>query len=144
VAGVSVEEVGEDRPDGQGRPEHVREHHRLPELGLLLEEAALGAEAGVGERGVDAAEAIERLLDEALLVGPLRHVAADDQRAVVAQFLRERAQLVLRARAQHDLPAFGNRGPGGSGADARGRSGYEKYALVGHALCSTWATRAGT
>ena len=42
----------------------------------LLEEAALGAEAGVGEEDVEPAEALERGGDERLLVVPAGHVAA--------------------------------------------------------------------
>src|SRR3954447_19307288 len=44
VTAVPLEEVGEDGSDRQRRAEDVREHHRAPEVGLLLEEAPLGAE----------------------------------------------------------------------------------------------------
>ena len=47
----------ERRADRVGDAEHVRQDHRAPVLGRLLEEAARGAEAGVGEDDVDAAEA---------------------------------------------------------------------------------------
>ena len=64
--------------------EHVRVDHRLPVLHGLLEEAALGAEAGVGEVGVEAAEAVERGLDERLVVVPARDVAAHGDRLLLA------------------------------------------------------------
>ena len=53
VAGVLLLEVGEGRPDRVGDAEHVREDHRAPLLGRLLEEPALRAEAGVREDRVE-------------------------------------------------------------------------------------------
>ena len=46
-------------------------------LGRRLFEAAVGAEAGVGERDVQAAVGGQRLRGHPLLVGPLVHVAGD-------------------------------------------------------------------
>ena len=64
-------------------------------LDVALLEAARGAEAGVGERDVDAPEGVERGLDERLLLVPLGDVAGDGERAVVAaELLGERVELV--------------------------------------------------
>jgi len=52
-------------------------------LGGLLEEAAGGAEASVGEDGVEAAEVIQRGLGELLLVLPVGDVAADSEGPVL-------------------------------------------------------------
>ena len=90
----------------------------------LLEEAARGAEAGVGEVGVHAAEAVEGRLDERLLVVPARHVAADrDRLLVAAELLRERLELVLRAGGEHHAVAELDRAVSGGGADAGAGAG---------------------
>ena len=65
-------------------------------LGRLLQEAARGAEAGVGENGVETAEGVGRRLDEVFAVLPLGDVAADGDRLVrPAELGRERFELVL-------------------------------------------------
>src|SRR4051812_27574789 len=83
----------------------LREHHRAPLVGVLLEEPAGGAEAGVREDGVDSPEAVARRGGEPLLVVVFRNVAALGECVVVAELLGEVAQLVLGARREHDLPA---------------------------------------
>ena len=50
-------------------------------FGGLFEETAAGAEAGVGEDGVEAAEGVQRGLSELLLVLPVGDVAADGEGA---------------------------------------------------------------
>ena len=70
-----LEQVGEGGPDRVGDAEHVGQDHRPPVLGRFLEEAAGGAEAGVREDDVDAAEALERRLDEGGVLLPLGDVA---------------------------------------------------------------------
>ena len=52
--------------------------------GDLLEKAALGAEPGVGEDGVEPAEGLDRRGGERLVVGPLGDVAAHGDRLVGA------------------------------------------------------------
>ena len=59
VPGVLLAEVGERGADRQRAAVHVGVDHRAPVLDGLLEEAARGAEAGVGEEGVEAAEALD-------------------------------------------------------------------------------------
>ena len=114
--------------------EHVRVDHRLPVLHGLLEEAARGAEAGVREVGVHAAEAVERRLDDGLLVVPARHVAAHGDRLLVAaELLRERLELVLGARGEHDAVAELDRAVSGGGADAGAGAG-DRLGLVASAM----------
>ena len=72
VAGVALEQVGEGGADRQRDAEHVGQHHLPPLLGRLLEKAAGGAEAGVGEDGVEAAEGLDRGGGERLVVAPTR------------------------------------------------------------------------
>ena len=71
-----------------------------PVLRVLLEEAARGAEAGVGEHDVDPPELVERALHERLLVLPLGDVAADGERrrSRSAQRLRACPRSGRRAR----------------------------------------------
>ena len=75
-------------------------------LGGLLEEAALGAEAGVGEDDVDAPEGVERGRGQALLLAPVHDVARDDERAArAAELLAERLEAVAAARGEHQAVA---------------------------------------
>src|SRR5207244_4620247 len=106
-------------------------------LGRLLEEAALGTEAGVGERGVHAAEALERRLDQRLLIIELRDVTALHERALLAQLAGQLAQRLLRTRGEHHVPSVGHGGARGGGADAGARSCDEKDARIGHARVSS-------
>jgi len=74
-------------------------------LHRLLGEATGGAEAGVGERGVESPERVEGGAHQRLLVVPLGHVAAHRHGVLVAaQLVRQGGQLVLRARGQHEAP----------------------------------------
>ena len=80
----------------------VGQDHRAPVLDRLLEEAAGGAEAGVGEDGVDAAEALQRRRGHRLDLVPLGDVAADRQRPLLAAELRgQLLQLLQPPRRQH-------------------------------------------
>ena len=96
-------------------------------LGRLLEEPALGAEAGVRPDDVDAPEMRERRRDDGLLLGEVRDVALHRERAIgAAELLGERVELVLRTGREHE-PVAGLRGPaGGGGADPARRSGDEE------------------
>ena len=75
MAGPALEQVGEGCPHREGNAQDVGEDHRAPVLRGILQKAALGAEAGVREHGVDAAERFERGVGQRLVVSPLRHVA---------------------------------------------------------------------
>ena len=89
-----------------GGAEDVGEHHRAPVLGVVAEKAARGAEAGVGEGDVEAAEALEGAARPAPPAVPLGHVAADRERALAAAELGgQRLELVHRARGQHQAVA---------------------------------------
>jgi hypothetical protein len=102
-------------------------------LHRLLEEAALGPEAGVGEEHVEAPEPLQRGRDQRLLVVPAGHVATHCERALgSAQLFRERRQLVLRARRQHDPVVELHRAAGGRGADAAAGSGDDEDWGIGH------------
>ena len=72
VAVAALEQVGEGGADRQRHAVDVGQDHRAPVLGRLLEEAAAGAEAGVGEDGVDPAEALERRPRPSPRPGPTR------------------------------------------------------------------------
>src|SRR3954471_8824911 len=112
------------RPDGVGGAEHVGEDHRAPLLRRLGGEAALGAEASVGEDDVDAAEALERGGGHRLLLVPLGDVAGDRERALVAAQLRGQSlEAVARARREHEAVTLRGGGVGGGGADAARRAG---------------------
>ena len=82
---------GDRGADRQRRAVDVGQHHRAPVLGRLVEEAARGAEAGVGEGDVEPPEAVERGGDHRLLLLPLGHVAADREGALGAAQLGRRA-----------------------------------------------------
>src|SRR5918999_1562430 len=133
VAAVSLPEVGEGGADGEGGAEDVGVDHRPPVLDALLEEAALGAEAGVGEVCVHAAEALERGGDESLLVVPVGDVAAyGDGGVSAAELLGESGQLVLGAGREDHAVAELDRPPGGGGADAGAGACDNQDGFVGH------------
>ena len=62
---VPLAEVGEGGANRERHAIDVREDHGAPVLRRSPGEAALGAEAGVRERDVEAAEGVERERDEA-------------------------------------------------------------------------------
>src|SRR5918999_3759251 len=114
-------------------PGDVGVDHRPPVLDALLEEAALGAEAGVGEVGVHAAEALEGGGDEGLLVVPVGDVAAyGDGGVSAAELLGESGQLVLGAGREDHAVAELDRPPGGGGADAGAGACDNQDGFVGH------------
>ena len=82
---AGILERGKRGPNGERAAVDVRQHHRAPVLGSVLQEAPLGSEAGIGERDVDAAKGIEGLRSERLLIAPLRDVTTDGQRPVGAE-----------------------------------------------------------
>jgi hypothetical protein len=91
-------------------------------LGRLLKEPALGAEPGVREHGVDAAEGIQGSLHERLVVRPFGDVAAHRRRlAVPAELSGQVPDSLLAPRGQDEaIPGLGG-SPGGCGTDpARG------------------------
>jgi hypothetical protein len=97
----------------------------LPLLRVALLEAARAAEAGVGERDVDAPVGGERGLHHRLLLVPLGDVAGDGE---AAELLGERLDLVRGARSE-DEPVAGLRGLArGGGADAGRGAGDEEDA----------------
>jgi hypothetical protein len=96
-------------------------------------------EPGVGEDDVDAPERVERGADERLLLVPLRDVAGHRERpTIAAELLRERVELVLRARGEHHPVALLRRLPGGGGADPGGGAGDQEdlAVVVGHRVLS--------
>ena len=119
--GEHVREAGADRQRGA---EDVGQDHLAPELGGLFQEPPSGAEAGVGEHGVEPAEALEGGAYGALVVGHLGHVADRGEGAVrAAELSGELDQLVLPAGGQNE-PVAGLRGGAGSRrADPRRGSG---------------------
>ncbi len=124
----------ERRADGVGGAEHVGEDHLAPVLGIVAEKAARGAEAGVGEGDVEAAEALEGLRHHRLLLSPVGHVAGHGQRALrAAELVGQRFELVHRARGEHQAEAVLRGAAGGGGADAGARAGDEEdLVVVGH------------
>src|SRR3989440_7494532 len=135
MPGAALAEVGEGRADRVRRAEHVRLDHRPPLLRRLLEEAPLGAEAGVREDDVDAAEAFERRRHEPLLVVPDRDVAALGQSSLVAAHLgRDLAHPPPGGGDDRERVAGAGRQPrrGGTYAGARARDQHDR--LVGHGL----------
>ena len=120
-----------DGADGQRRAVDVGVDHRAPVLRALLQEPARGAEAGVGEEGVQTAELLQRGGHGGLLVVPLGHVAAHGQGGAVAQLGGQVVDLVLGARGQHHAPSVGGRGAGGGGADSAAGAGDQEDGAVG-------------
>ena len=99
----------------------------------LLEEAALGTEAGVGEEDVHSPEGVHGALHERLLLLPARHVAAHgDGLLVTAQLVGQHLEAVERARGQHRAVAELHRPAGGGGADTRTGAGDDQDRFVGH------------
>ena len=133
MAGVLLEQVRQGGADRERDAEHVGEHHRAPLLGRLLQEAAGGAEAGVGEDRVEAPEALDGGLDEALVVLEVGHVGAHGERAVVsAELTGQRLELLLRAGAEHQPVAGLGGGAGGRLADPGRGAGDQQHWVVGH------------
>ena len=122
-------------------PVDVGQHHRAPVLDRLLEEAARGAEAGVGEDRVDAAEALERGRGHRLDLVPLGDVAAHRQRPLLAAELAgELLERLQPPRRQHQPVAAGRR-PRGRGADAAAGAGDQQDRIVAVAIARDSAMR---
>jgi len=102
-------------------------------LRRLLQEPPLGAEAGVREHSVDAAERVERRLRQRLVVLPLGDIAAQADRALRSpELLGEVVEPILAAGAEHQ-PVAGLRGaPGGGGTDPARGTGDEKNRVLSH------------
>ena len=79
-------------------------------------------DAGVGEKRVNLAEAVERLRDQIVNVRGDRHISADDE-TLRRQLSRQRFQLVERAGSQSQLAAVPSQQTGGARADARTGAG---------------------
>ena len=110
MAVAALEQVGEGGADRQRRAVDVGEDHRAPVLDRLLEEAARGAEAGVGEDRVDSPEVLQRRRGQRLDLVPLGDVAAHRDRPLLAAELRgQRLQLLQPPRRQHQPVAGGGR-----------------------------------
>ena len=123
---------GQRGADRQRGAVDVGQDHRPPELRGLLEKSALGAESGIDEDDVEAAEALDRALHHLLLLVPLGHVAADGERALVAaELVRELGEPVDGASGEHDPVALAGRMAGGGGADAARGAGDQEHG-VGH------------
>jgi len=101
-------------------------------LRRLLEEAALGAEAGVGEGDVELAEGVERRLHHRLLLSEIRDIARNGNRALGAsQLFGERFELVGATGGEHDPVTGVGRMTRGRRADATRGAGDEEDG-VGH------------
>ena len=123
-------ERGDRRADRQRRPVYVGQHHRAPVLGRLLEEPAPGAEAGVCEGHVEAAEGVERVLDHCDLLLPLGHVALHRQRPLGAtQLIGEIQQPVARTSREHQPVPGRRRVTGGRSADTAGGAGDQEHRI---------------
>jgi hypothetical protein len=104
-----------------------------PELGRLLEKAALGAEAGVGEDGVEAPERLDCRGREGLVVGPLRHVAAHgDGLLGPAELVCELGELLLATCRKHQAVALLGSLASRRGADPARGAGDHEHGFVGH------------
>jgi hypothetical protein len=78
-------------------------------LGRLLEEAAGGAESGVGEDRVDAAELVQRPRRQALDLVPLRDVAGDrDRRLGTAELSGQGLERLASARRKYKAVPIGS------------------------------------
>jgi hypothetical protein len=119
--------------DRQRHPEHVGQHHLAPVLGRLLQESPAGAEAGVGEDGVDTAEAIERGPGQHPLVPPVADVAGHRERTLgAAQLLGQLLHEPFATRGQHQ-PIAGLGCPARAlGADAARGAGDQQDRITLH------------
>ena len=99
---LAVADRLERRADRVRDAEHVRQDHLAPVLGRVADEAALGAEAGVGEDDVDAAEAVERGLARAPRCPPSRPTSAGtaSARSSPPSSLASASSLSCRARGR--------------------------------------------
>ena len=100
----------------------------------FLEEAALGAEAGVGEGRVEAAEAVEGALDGGSLGGEVGDVTRHGEGVVRPQVGDELLEAVLATRGEGDAEAGVDGGSGGGRADATRRTGDQQDSGFGHAV----------
>ena len=88
-------------------------------LGGDVEEVAVGADAGVRDHDVEAAEALDGLGHEALELLRLAHVAGQGERA-------RDALVAAAARGERDLRAEPGERLRSGGADAAARAGHER------------------
>lgn len=116
---LRILERGQARTCRKRRAVEVHEHEFPPLLDALAEESGSPGVAGVREGGVEAPESVERLRDRGLLLLPLAHVADDRQRSLAAEPIRQRLQLLARAREKRHTVASLEGELGGRGADAR-------------------------
>ena len=100
-------------------------------LDRLLEEAARGAEAGVGEDGVDAAEALERRGGHRLDLVPLGDVAAHGQRPLLATELADQLLQRLQPPRRQHQPVLCRGRPRRRGPNPAARPG-DQQDWIGH------------
>ncbi len=100
-------------------------------LGRLLEEAAGGAEAGVGEDRVDAAEPLQRPRRQRLDLVPLGDVAGDrDRRLGTAELGRQSLERLASPRREDQAVPIGSHACR-RGADAATGSGDQQDGFFG-------------
>ena len=122
--------MGEGGADRQSGAEHVGQHHRAPVLDRLLEEAAGGAEACVGEDGVDPAEVGQRPRRQRLDLVPLGDVALDgDRRLRAAQLGGQVLERLAPPRREYQAVPIGGQARR-RGADSAARAGDQKYGFI--------------
>ena len=122
------------RPDRQRGTVYIRQNHRAPVLGRLLQEAARGSESGVREGDVEAAELLERPGDHRFLVSPLGDVASHGQRTVAAaELVGQLVEAVSGAGGEHQAVAVSGGSPRRGGTDPA-RSAGDQEDRIGHSL----------
>src|SRR6188472_64200 len=133
MAVAALEQVGESGANRQADPVDVGQDHRAPVLRRLLEEAARGAEAGVGKYDVDAPEALDRCSGHRLDLAPLGDVAAHGKRSLLATKLGNKLLQRLQPPSRQNQPVLGGRSSRRRSTDTAGSSGNKQHWIVTHA-----------
>jgi hypothetical protein len=137
--------------DGKGvlghveRAAHVDRQHALEDVvGVVDDPRDVAEDAGVGERDVEAAEALDRGRDRRAHLRGVGHVGDRGCRHVVAELGHERLQRLVVEVADHDARTLGGEQPGGGGADAAGAAGDQRDLVLEplHGNCLTFKMHA--
>ena len=108
-----------DRPDGPG---DVRVEHRGQRLVGVVEDPAVHPDPGVRHQGVEAAEALERGIDQPLAVGRDPDIHRDRGYSV-GKLSLELVEALAASGAEHNPCAYTEQFPSGGTADSCACSG---------------------
>ena len=126
---LALHDLRQDREVGAQHAEQVDLERALDPGGIGAEQRARRVDARVGDRDVDAAEALDGALDRGVERLAVRHVGLEERRAI-AEARRQRLEPLGLQPDESDVVAARVQALGGRGADAARGAGDEHGRLM--------------